>query len=259
MSKLMWIAGILLIAFGIALGLMVFVSPASVVGWGLTPEVAAILLVGGFLSLGLGGVINAIEQRPEPASEPAYARRIETPVTTIPEFGRRMSEQAAPAAAASVAAPASAASAAASSDLPEVSEPVRETIQALEQARQKIEQAFDPKPSETLATEIRAVVASEPELVLEALAQEEQAAEPARAVDAEEPEAEPELEAEEVEEGPIVEEGQLYVIEERLIRARPARILSDGTVEAETDEGWMRFENLEHLDEYLDAIAPARG
>ena len=259
MSKLMWIAGILLIAFGIALGLMVFVSPASVVGWGLTPEVAAILLVGGFLSLGLGGVINAIEQRPEPASEPAYARRIETPVTTIPEFGRRMSEQAAPAAAASVAAPASAASAAASSDLPEVSEPVRETIQALEQARQKIEQAFDPKPSETLVTEIRAVVASEPEPVLEALAQEEQAAEPARAVDAEEPEAEPELEAEEVEEGPIVEEGQLYVIEERLIRARPARILSDGTVEAETDEGWMRFENLEHLDEYLDAIAPARG
>ena len=259
MSKLMWIAGILLIAFGIALGLMVFVSPASVVGWGLTPEVAAILLVGGFLSLGLGGVINAIEQRPEPASEPAYARRIETPVTTIPEFGRRMSEQAAPAAAASVAAPASAASAAASSDLPEVSEPVRETIQALEQARQKIEQAFDPKPSETLATEIRAVVASEPEPVLEALAQEEQAAEPARAVGAEEPEAEPELEAEEVEEGPIVEEGQLYVIEERLIRARPARILSDGTVEAETDEGWMRFENLEHLDEYLDAIAPARG
>lgn len=259
MSKLMWIAGILLIAFGIALGLMVFVSPASVVGWGLTPEVAAILLVGGFLSLGLGGVINAIEQRPEPASEPAYARRIETPVTTIPEFGRRMSEQAAPAAAASVAAPASTASAAASSDLPEVSEPVRETIQALEQARQKIEQAFDPKPSETLVTEIRAVVASEPEPVLEALAQEEQAAEPVRAVGAEEPEAEPELEAEEVEEGPIVEEGQLYVIEERLIRARPARILSDGTVEAETDEGWMRFENLEHLDEYLDAIAPARG
>ena len=28
-------------------------------------------------------------------------------------------------------------------------------------------------------------------------------------------------------------------------------------VEAETDEGWMRFENLEHLDEYLDAMAPA--
>jgi hypothetical protein len=30
--------------------------------------------------------------------------------------------------------------------------------------------------------------------------------------------------------------------------------LSDNTVEAETDEGWMRFENVEHLEEYLDAM-----
>jgi hypothetical protein len=29
--------------------------------------------------------------------------------------------------------------------------------------------------------------------------------------------------------------------------------LSDETVEAETDEGWMRFENLEHLNEYIDS------
>ena len=56
-----------------------------------------------------------------------------------------------------------------------------------------------------------------------------------------------------------VAEGQLYVVEERYIRMRPARILSDGTVEAETEEGWMRFENLEHLDEYLDAAEPAKG
>ena len=34
---------------------------------------------------------------------------------------------------------------------------------------------------------------------------------------------------------------------------------ADGTVEAETAEGWMRFENLEHLNEYLDAMEPARG
>jgi hypothetical protein len=39
------------------------------------------------------------------------------------------------------------------------------------------------------------------------------------------------------------------------VRGRPARLLSDGTVEAETDEGWMRFENLEHLNEYLDMVA----
>jgi hypothetical protein len=30
---------------------------------------------------------------------------------------------------------------------------------------------------------------------------------------------------------------------------RVARVLSDGTVEAETAEGWMRFENVEHLEE----------
>ena len=31
-------------------------------------------------------------------------------------------------------------------------------------------------------------------------------------------------------------------------------VLSDGTVEAETAEGWMRFENVEHLEEYLQAM-----
>jgi hypothetical protein len=49
-------------------------------------------------------------------------------------------------------------------------------------------------------------------------------------------------------------EGELYVVEEKIIRGRPSRILSDDTVEAETDEGWMRFENLEHLNEYLDSV-----
>jgi hypothetical protein len=52
-------------------------------------------------------------------------------------------------------------------------------------------------------------------------------------------------------------EGELFVVEDKVVRGRPARILSDGTVEAETEEGWMRFENLEHLDEYLDAVEQA--
>jgi hypothetical protein len=49
-------------------------------------------------------------------------------------------------------------------------------------------------------------------------------------------------------------EDQLYVVEERLVRGKVARVLSDGTVEAETAEGWMRFENVEHLEEYLQAM-----
>lgn len=52
----------------------------------------------------------------------------------------------------------------------------------------------------------------------------------------------------------LPQEDELFVVEERVIRDRPARLLSDGTVEAETDEGWMRFENVEHVEEYLDAM-----
>ncbi|MEO9875300.1 MAG: hypothetical protein ABJM26_04965 [Anderseniella sp.] len=69
--------------------------------------------------------------------------------------------------------------------------------------------------------------------------------------------AEPAADAEsEADSGPEVlpQEDELFVVEERVIRDRPARLLSDGTVEAETDEGWMRFENVEHVEEYLDAM-----
>lgn len=115
------------------------------------------------------------------------------------------------------AAPVAAAVATAATE-PELSPAVSETIRALEKAKTDLQTAFDEKPK-----------AVEPE-----------------------PEA-----AEVVEEEPAaVDEGQLYVLEEKTIRGRPARILSDGTVEAETSEGWMRFENLEHLDEYLDAMEP---
>jgi hypothetical protein len=54
--------------------------------------------------------------------------------------------------------------------------------------------------------------------------------------------------------GPEDAESDLFVVEEKIIRGRPARVLSDDTVEAETDEGWMRFENLDHLNEYLDSV-----
>lgn len=47
----------------------------------------------------------------------------------------------------------------------------------------------------------------------------------------------------------------LYVVEERMFRGKQSRVLSDGTIEAETAEGWMRFEDFDHLEEYLDAMA----
>ena len=226
MSKLMLIAGILLVAVAIALGLMIFFSPSSVIGWGITPEVAAILLVGGFLSLGLGAVISALEagipQHGTATEHSAAASPASQTETAIPEFGRR---------------PMEAATATATAVSHEVSPAVYDTIKALEQAKSDISKAFDHEPQ------------APAEIAEKVAAAEEQVAE----LQAEEPATEVEIAESEV---AVEEEGQLYVVEERIIRARPARILSDGTVEAETDEGWMRFENLEHLDEYLDAMEP---
>lgn len=51
------------------------------------------------------------------------------------------------------------------------------------------------------------------------------------------------------------EHPELYVVEERMFRGKQARVLSDGTIEAETAEGWMRFEDFDHLEEYLEAMA----
>jgi hypothetical protein len=109
---------------------------------------------------------------------------------------------------------------------------VSETIKALEKAKTDLQTAFDEKPAESLTE----AVSAEPEPVVEEAAEET---------------AEEEVSAD--------DDGQLYVLEERSIRGHAARLLSDGTVEAETSEGWMRFENLEHLDEYLDAMEPPRA
>lgn len=248
MAKLMWIAGILLLAAGVALGVMFFVSNASVAAW-LSFETVVTMLVGGILALGLGSTVSGLDRL---AEMPAVARSREVapvatapaPVTTIPEFGRRQAEAPAPAPVSD--APAAAAIAASAGAMTELSEPTRETLQALEQARQKIEQAFDTKPAaaQPAAVQSAPVEPAAPEAV--EVEEEPAAEEPAEETVAEdEPAADDEA---------VLAEGELYVVEEKIIRMRPARVLSDGTVEAETEEGWMRFENLEHLDEYLDAM-----
>lgn len=245
MAKLMWICGILLAAAGIALGVVLLVTP-SVPG-SLTIDTAAVLLVGGVLALGLGGVIDALRHNrlqvavEAPAPAPA-ARTAEAPSeapAAIPEFGPRGAKAAAAAAAAAAATATTAVETAAAEPVEEVSRPTRETIQALEQARQKIEQAFDSRKS-----------APQPKAEPEAPAAEDE-------IGPDEVVAEEVVAEDMVLEEDVIDDGQLYVVEERVIRNHPARILSDGTVEAETAEGWMRFENLEHLDEYLDAIETA--
>jgi hypothetical protein len=215
MSKLMLIFGILFMSLGVALGFLIHFKPGQMQVVALTPEVSAILLVGGALCLGLGGLIGALRDRAVATTAPvevvaeAAAEKPATPKFT--GFGKK-------AATATVATEPAAAAieevAAESTASPKTS--VAETVSALEQAKSDIAAALGVEARETPA------------------------AEPVTA------KAEPEA----------VETVELYVVEEKVIRGRPARVLSDGTVEAETDEGWMRFENLEHLDEYLEAMVP---
>ena len=260
MSKLMSVLGIVLLAIGLALGLVGLMSPAQMQVLGLSMDTAAIMFTGGVLAVGLGGVIAALESAPrsivattaltEVAAPAIMEERIpdpvpevmpEPPVPDVPEpqapaaepaqprvrfnpFARKTAEVAG-----GIAAGAAATAAVASTTVQDTAtaavatgkSAVDDTIAALEQAKADIANAVGG---------IGQVVEEKVEDVVDA-----------------------------VEEQPVAEEeefgeGELYVVEERDIRGRPARILSDGTVEAETDEGWMRFENLEHLNEYMDAM-----
>lgn len=247
MSKLMSVLGIILLAVGAALALVGLVNSAQMQVYGLTMDTAAILLTGGILSIGLGGVIGALQNHhhavlpvvediqfdaPAPSVVPPPVARVEVPVPVkvveeAPQveeqprvkfnpFGRKLGGAVVGAAAAATATEAVAAP---------IKNSVDDTIAALEQAKADI------------ANAIGGVATIGQEKVEEVVEDAEELVEDEEIVDEEE-----------------VVEGELYVLEERDIRGRPARILSDNTVEAETDEGWMRFENLEHLNEYLDSM-----
>lgn len=242
MSKLMTVLGILLLAVGAALAVTGYLNPAQMQIQGLSLDTAATLLTGGILAIGLGGVIGALQgyvpavavpARVETVEEPEIAAVVQpivtsepTPAASVPPL---LAAEESPARirfpgfgrkAAEVAATTVVVAAVTETAAPAKSA-VDDTIAALEQAKADIANAIGG---------VSDIAEAKVEEVAEEVADEES-------------EAEDE-----------VEDGELYVLEEREIRGRPARILSDQTVEAETDEGWMRFENLEHLNEYLDAM-----
>jgi hypothetical protein len=249
MSKLMIVLGIVLALAGVALALVGIKNPAMMQVYGLTLETAAILFTGGVLALGLGGAIDALRagvpmttasaaveaEKPMVAAAPVEVSKVEVAKVDEPvapkaaeeatsrikfnPFARKTVEAAGTAVAAGAAAATVEASEPAAAAVPAAKSAVDDTIAALEQAKADIANAVGGIATVT---------------------------EPPAAEEAEEPEDE--------EADDDAADGELYVIEEREIRGRPARILSDNTVEAETDEGWMRFENLEHLNEYLDAM-----
>lgn len=255
MKAILYAISIVLIAAGVAVGLMVLTNAANVV-IGLTLETAAILISGGFVMLGLASVtaalfavVDAIEAARRPASAGAQ----------LPE--RAHIPPAATAAAATTAAAAGSAAWAASGDgrgaqtvdadaqpswRPAVHEPAGEP--AAESPASGPE-AVEPEPGEPReeaaadAVEIseETVVAASPDHAGDLMD---------RAFAASEAPPDEDL-------PPAGEADVLYIVEETVVLGRPARVLSDGTVEAETDEGWMRFENMEHLEEYFDATRAA--
>jgi len=235
MSKLMIILGIIAAAAGAVIGALIYVSPGQMQVLGLTPEVAATMLVGGLGLIGFGGVIAALDRttaatrglRDWLSGQDNGQTTSTARATTVSEFSPvTASPPPFPVPTPMVESPSSASKidALIEESKLETNRAVaksKETIAAIDKANNELKEVLDVPDSE--------------------------AAPPAA--------AEPAVEDAEAE----AEDTQLFVVEERLIRGRPARVLSDGTVEAETDDGWMRFENLEHLEEYLDAMSPGQS
>lgn len=295
MKALIYILAIVLMAAGAAVALISFFSPGQVV-LGLNLGMAASLIAGGAVTLGLAAVITALEdlggRLARMAAAPARERGGSAPGTGAVETGMPSSERMAAALGGEAAVAAATQGAAVTAG--EETQQGRES--APEQAATERQIFLSPHPqaeelvkgAETLPPEAaeasEEAAEEEEESQAEAAEQtvEEAAEEPGE--EAAEEEAAPAAASEAVEEAgaeageeageeaaeaageeAAVEPGEeevevagLYVVEERVIRGRPARMLSDGTVEAETDEGWMRFENLEHLEEYMEAMSHAR-
>jgi hypothetical protein len=234
MSKLMIILGIIAAAAGAVIGALIYVSPGQMQVLGLTSEVAATMLVGGLGLIGFGGVIAALDKvagatqglRAWLSGQDNGQTTAGATATTVSEFS--------PVTATPPPFP--------------VPTPVVETQTSVSKIDALIEESkHETNRAVAKSRETIAAIDKANNEIKEALGVPEPEATPPAAP---EPAAE-EAEAE-------AEDTQLFVVEERLIRGRPARVLSDGTVEAETDDGWMRFENLEHLEEYLDAMSPGQ-
>jgi len=228
MSVFLRTAGAALILLGLGLGVVFFTKSGLLNAYGIGLETAAILLVGGILVNGQSAIVDAVKGLHIDGTANDSVKTIVTvePVPTnagsfvrkvdVSNIGKGTSAATAGVAAAAGAGVASMAAKAPSKD------PVADTISALEQAKADVIKSIGGMDATAAPapTKVEAVGHEEPGAVDEETAEDDDG---------------------------------LYVVEEKVVRGRPARILSDDTVEAETDEGWMRFENMEHLNEYLDS------
>ncbi len=263
MKALIYILAIVLIAAGLAVGLVSVFSPGQVV-LGLDLHLGGTLLVGGVVTLALAGVISTLSdvrrhftRLASAAKEPAMGSAASSGAFMEPTAFNKPAEDAKPAGdlapevVAGVAAVAVAATASTDDEAPSQAE---EAEVAAVATTHEILMRPREEPADKHGT---AKQPADEEEAAEAGDKADKAAVAEAAPEADEEAAEPE-EPEEAAGEEEVEGGDLYVVEERTIHGRPARLLSDGTVEAETDEGWMRFENLEHLEEYTAATERAQ-
>ena len=250
MSVFLKIAGAAMMVLGAVLCVTFFASPGWLNARGVGLEPGVLLIIGGILATGQAGLIAALKSRSSSHSSDSSSRSVTAAVAPaitstnnnvtssnaigtnpfkakpdVPSFGAGAAVATAGVAAAAGAGLAAMTAKAAAKD------PVADTISALEQAKADVIKSIGGMDA----------MAKEPDPV--AIKHEA-----AAMVHPPEPAAVDEDTAE------MVDDDGLYVVEEKVVRGRPARILSDATVEAETDEGWMRFENMEHLNEYLDSV-----
>jgi hypothetical protein len=252
MSRLLQFLGFLFLLLGVVMAILIAFTPGQMQVLGFTYEVAAILLAGGAATLGLGSILDEMSETTFTSHQPAVPHMpaaIE-PLPSIKPASFSKPSEFQPA----KVAPVVAAAAVVTKPEPVATPGVAETISALEQAKTDIAVALglDQPVSEKPEPEVKEK--EKPAFTMVPPAAEKPAAPPpppAPTITLVPPAPPPA--ASETDEA---DDPDLYVVEEKVIRGRPARVLSDGTVEAETDEGWMRFENLEHLDEYLEAMAP---
>ncbi len=217
MNVVLRIAGILLAALGLLAVLLFFYSPEFMAS-GMNLNTGVSLLLGGIVILGLSGVVGAVEDlRSQIAGEEPG------PTGFVGLRGRKKERTAALAAG----------QAHESGEKPAVAMP--EAARTVEPA--PAEQRQPPfATNQDMEAKLRSLdpdARSAIDRVVEEVREHGSAA---------------------AGEAEVVSEENLYVVEVREIAGKQARVLSDGTVEAETDEGWMRFENPEHLEEYVAAM-----
>ncbi|MGE0210734.1 MAG: hypothetical protein AB7S41_03485 [Parvibaculaceae bacterium] len=228
MKAALYVLALLLVGAGVGAGLASFLSPGQVIH-GIDAGLAGTLLAGGFMVFGFAALATAIEGLNQTLGR------------TIKLLEAR----------ATLAAEAAAAGQDFTPRFHPAHEPEPPAAREIEEEPEDEPEAPEPAPI-LLGHDKPEPEPEREELTLPALSDEPDPVKEAAEAKAAAAEPEPEQ--------PEAAEDELYVVEEREFRGRPARVLSDGTVEAETDEGWMRFENMEHLEEYMDAMSTmARG